>query len=56
MNERLIMINEMKSQTITFKTLFETQKSIDNLEKFLINIEIATRKWILKNTKENEKK
>jgi hypothetical protein len=56
MNEQSIMINEMKFQTITFKTLFETKKNIDNLEKFLINTEIVTRKWILENTKENKKK
>jgi hypothetical protein len=38
------MINEMKSQTITFKTLFEIKKEIENLEKFLVDTEIATRK------------
>jgi hypothetical protein len=48
------MINEMKSQTITFKTLFETKKDNENLEKFLIDTEIATRKWILEDTKEDE--
>jgi hypothetical protein len=44
----------MKSQTITLKTLFETKKDIENLEKFLIDIEIVTRKWILEESKENE--
>ncbi len=53
-NERSIMINQMKSQTITLKTLFETKKRIENLKKFLIDTEIATRKWILEDTKENE--
>jgi hypothetical protein len=44
----------MKSQTTTLKTLFETKKNIENLRKFLIDTEIATRKWILEDTKENE--
>jgi hypothetical protein len=44
----------MKSQIITLKTLFETKKKIKNLKKFLIDTEIVTRKWILKDTKENE--
>jgi hypothetical protein len=44
----------MKSQTISLKTLFETKKSIENLRKFLIDIEIVTRKWILEDLKENE--
>jgi hypothetical protein len=53
-HERSIMINQMKSQTTTLKTLFETKKSIENLRKFLIDTEIVTRKWILEDTKENE--
>ncbi len=53
-HERSIMINQMKSQTTTLKTLFETKKNIENLRKFLIDTEIATRKWILEDTKENE--
>jgi ribonuclease HI len=54
-HERSIMINQMKSQITTLKTLFKTTKDIKNLRKFLIDIEIVTRKWILENTKENEK-
>jgi hypothetical protein len=42
--ERSNMINQMKSQLITLKTLFETKKSIENLGKFLIDIEIVTRR------------
>jgi hypothetical protein len=38
------MINEMKSQATTFKTLFKIKKRIKNLEKFLVDTEIATRK------------
>jgi hypothetical protein len=38
------MINEMKSQAITFKTFFEIKKEMKNLEKFLIDIEIVMRK------------
>jgi ribonuclease HI len=53
-NQRSVMINEMKSQTTTLKTLFEIKKDIENLKKFLIDIEIVTRKWILRDTKENE--
>jgi hypothetical protein len=34
-------------QTTTLKTLFEIKKGIENLAIFLINIEIATRRWIL---------
>jgi ribonuclease HI len=52
--ERSIIINQIKSQTITLKTLFETKKNIENLKKFLIDIEIVTRKWILEDSKENE--
>jgi hypothetical protein len=37
----------MKSQDITLKTLFGTKKRLENLRIFLINTEIATRKWIL---------
>jgi ribonuclease HI len=53
-NERSQLINEMKSQIITLKTLFEIKKDIENLEKFLINTEIVTRNWILKNLEEDE--
>jgi hypothetical protein len=49
------MINQMKSQTTTLKTLFGTKKDIENLRKFLIDTEIATRKWILEDTKEHKK-
>jgi hypothetical protein len=48
------MINEMKPQTTTLKTLFGTKKGIENLGKFLIDTEIATRKWILGDTEEDE--
>jgi hypothetical protein len=48
------MINEMKPQTTTLKTLFETKKDIENLGKFLIDTEIATRKWILEDAKEEK--
>jgi hypothetical protein len=48
------MINEMKSQTTTLKTLFETKKDIEKLRKFLIDTEIATRKWILEDAKEEK--
>jgi hypothetical protein len=44
----------MKPQTITLKTLFGTKKDIENLGKFLIDTEIATRMWILRDLKENE--
>jgi hypothetical protein len=54
-NERSKLINEMKFQIITLKTLFETKKNIENLRKFLINIEIVTRRWILSDlNEENE--
>ncbi len=53
-NQRSIMINEMKSQTTTLKTLFGTKKDIENLGKFLIDTEIATRKWILEDTEEEK--
>ncbi len=53
-NQRSVMINEMKSQITTLKTLFEIKKDIENLRKFLIDTEIVTRKWILRDTKENE--
>ncbi len=53
-NQRSIMINEMKSQTTTLKTLFETKKDIEKLRKFLIDTEIATRKWILEDAKEEK--
>jgi cyanophycinase-like exopeptidase len=48
------MINEMKSQTTTLKTLFETKKGIGHLKKFLVDTEIATRRWILRDTEEDE--
>ncbi len=51
--ERSKFINNMKSQNFTLKTLFETKKDIENLKIFLINIEIVTRKWILRNVKKN---
>jgi hypothetical protein len=35
------------AQTTTLKTLFGTKKGIENLAIFLINTEIATRRWIL---------
>jgi hypothetical protein len=49
----------MKPQDTTLKTLFGTKKGLENLGIFLINTEIATRKWILsdvedENEKENE--
>jgi hypothetical protein len=50
--ERSIMINQMKSQTTTLKTLFGTKKGIENLGKFLIDTEIVTRKW--GDSKEND--
>ncbi len=50
--ERSILINKMKPQTTTLKTLFETKKGLENLGEFLINTEIATRKWILGETEE----
>ncbi len=53
-SERSNLINKMKSQTITLKTLFQTKKDIENLRTFLINIEIVTRRWILRDLKENE--
>jgi hypothetical protein len=47
----------MKPQDITLKTLFGTKKSLENSRIFLINTEIATRKWILSDVEdENEKK
>jgi hypothetical protein len=52
--ERSKMINQMKSQTTTLKILFETNKDIENLKKFLIDIEIVTRKWILRDSEEND--
>ncbi len=52
--ERSNMINQMKPQSTTLKTLFETKKSIENLRKFLIDTEIATRRWILEDSEENE--
>ncbi len=55
-NERVNLINNMKSQNITFKIFFETKKQIENLINFLINIEIVTRKWILKDFEDNETK
>jgi hypothetical protein len=54
MIERSKMINQMKPQTTTLKTLFGTNKGIENLGKFLIDTEIATRKWILGDSEENE--
>jgi hypothetical protein len=53
-DERLKMINQMKPQTTTLKTLFGTKKGIENLAKFLIDTEIATRRWILGDSEENE--
>ncbi len=53
-NERSNMINQMKCQIITLKTLFETKKDLENLKKFLIDIEIVTRRWILEDLEENE--
>ncbi len=44
----------MKPQITTLKTLFETKKGIENLGAFLINIEIATRRWILKDFEDND--
>ena len=43
-DERSNLINNLKSQTLTLKTLFETKKDLENLRKFLINTEIATRR------------
>jgi hypothetical protein len=48
------MINQMKPQTTTLKTLFGTKKGIENLRKFLIDTEIVTRRWILGDSEENE--
>jgi hypothetical protein len=45
----------MKSQIIKLKIFFETKKDLENLRKFLINIEIVTKKWNLKNTGKDEK-
>lgn len=36
----------MKPQITTLKTLFRTKQGIENPGKFLINAEIATRKWV----------
>jgi hypothetical protein len=44
----------MKPQTTTLKTLFGTKKGIENLGNFLIDTEIATRRWILGESEENE--
>jgi hypothetical protein len=46
----------MKPQAITLKTLFGTKKDIENPRIFLINTEIATRKWILRDTNEDIEK
>jgi ribonuclease HI len=54
-DERVKLINNMKPQNITLKTLFETKKGIENLANFLINIEIVTRKWILGDLEDNER-
>ncbi len=54
-NKQSIIINEMKSQIIKLKIFFETKKDLENLRKFLINIEIVTKKWNLKNTGKDEK-
>jgi ribonuclease HI len=51
-NDRSNLIKNMKSQNTTLKTLFETKKSLENLRIFLINTEIATRKWILSDVDE----
>jgi hypothetical protein len=40
------MINDMKHQIVTLKTLFGTKKGLEHLGKFLIDTEIATRRWI----------
>jgi hypothetical protein len=53
-NERSNLINQIKPQTTTLKTLFGTKKGIENLAKFLIDTEIATRRWILGDSDENE--
>jgi hypothetical protein len=37
---------QMKPQITTLKTLFRTKQGIENPGKFLINAEIATRKWV----------
>jgi hypothetical protein len=42
----------MKPQDTTLKTLFGTKKGLENLGIFLINTEIATRKWILGDVEE----
>ncbi len=55
-DERVKLINNMKPQNITLKTLFETKKRIENLAQFLINIEIVTRKWILEDLEDSETK
>jgi hypothetical protein len=44
----------IKPQNTTLKTLVDTKKGIENLGIFLINTEIATRKWILGQLEEND--
>jgi hypothetical protein len=46
-----IMVSE---QIYSKSTLFGTRKGIENLGTFLIDTEIATRKWILGDLEENE--
>jgi hypothetical protein len=50
--ERSILMNKMKSQTITLKILFETKKDLENLKEFLINTKMITRRWILSDSEE----
>jgi hypothetical protein len=46
----------MKPRVVTLKTLFETKKGLENLGKFLISTEIATRRWILGDVDDEEEK
>jgi hypothetical protein len=43
-NQRAKLIDNMKLQVVTLQTLLEMKNELENLGKFLINIEIATRK------------
>jgi hypothetical protein len=44
----------MKPQNITLTTLSSTNEEIKNLIKFLIETELATRKWIIRDVEDEE--
>jgi hypothetical protein len=48
------MTKTVKPQIVALKTLFETKKELENPRKFLVNIEIDTRKWIQKDIDEKK--